>query len=200
MHAAHVACAERVAHGGAPRPRRVLEAAWQTLRRGGIIGSATVCLVALHPLKPELLCASVGDAGFLLLRAAAASGAASRDGGAAQYRVAFRSPQQLREFNAPYQLGNAPDSPPPPEVDRRFETPDDAALARAALEPGDVLVLATDGLFDNMDEEEIVATVERHEGDSAQALATALARRAQELSLDRDVATARQRWPRKPAP
>ena len=35
---------------------------------GTTIGSSTACLVALHPSKPELLAANVGDSGFILLR------------------------------------------------------------------------------------------------------------------------------------
>ena len=60
----------------------------------------------------EILAASVGDAGFLLLRPtnAAGEGAGREGAGRGGYHVAFRSPQQLRGFNAPYQLGRAPDS------------------------------------------------------------------------------------------
>ncbi len=91
-----------------------------------MLGSATICLVALHPSKPELIAANIGDSGFLLLRPAhtasprlgtlgvAAQGAAPSSpeaDGQARYSVAFRSPQQLRSFNAPFQLGLAPDSP-----------------------------------------------------------------------------------------
>ena len=62
---------------------------------------------------------------------------------------------------------------------------------------GDLLVLATDGLFDNVTEEEVLEVVEStaqsaaeegaRPGVDEQALATALARRALERSLDRDV-------------
>ena len=67
------------------------------------------------------------------------------------HQVAFRSPQQLRGFNAPFQLGRAHDSPDG-EADNRFETPHDAALVRVPIKAGDLVVLATDGLFDNMPE------------------------------------------------
>ena len=67
------------------------------------------------------------------------------------YHVAFRSPQQLRAFNAPFQLGRAPDMEAG-EPDGRFETPHDAALVRVPIKGGDLVVLATDGLFDNMPE------------------------------------------------
>ena len=54
MHAARAACEERAARGAELRPRKVLDAAWQMVQRWGVIGSATVCLVALHPKKPEV--------------------------------------------------------------------------------------------------------------------------------------------------
>ena len=142
------------------------------------MGKALGCLVALHPHKAELRAANVGDSGFLILRrnvnveddarllgtldamAAYAPGrgaAGSSDG--SEYHVAFRSPQQLRAFNAPYQLGRAPDAPDDtglddrPVPDDRFETPNDASKVRVPVKSGDVVVLATDGLFDNMPEQ-----------------------------------------------
>ena len=105
-----------------------------------------MCLLALHPTKPELLAASVGDSGFLVLRRESGvkrmgTLGAAREGGARSggYQVVFRSPQQLRGFNAPYQLGRAPDVAPG-EADDRFETPHDAALVRVPIKGGDLVV------------------------------------------------------------
>mmetsp|Transcript_18401 Transcript_18401/g.49829 ORF Transcript_18401/g.49829 Transcript_18401/m.49829 type:complete len:196 (-) Transcript_18401:114-701(-) len=105
---------------------------------------------------------------------------------ASGHYVAFRSPQQLRGFNAPYQLGRAPDSPED-SPDSRFETPQDADLVRVPVRDGDLVVLATDGLFDNMPEHEVLDVVEAGEGRDEAWLSAALAQRAQELSLDKDV-------------
>ena len=55
MHASAGECAERARSGAEQRPRKVLEAAWRATRRAGVLGSATICLVALHPSKPELI-------------------------------------------------------------------------------------------------------------------------------------------------
>ena len=88
--------------------------------------------------------------------------AASYDTSAGHGRhVAFRSPQQLRGFNAPYQLGRAPDVAPG-QADDRFETPHDAALVRVPIKGGDLVVLATDGLFDNMPESTILEIIDSH--------------------------------------
>mmetsp|Transcript_41000 Transcript_41000/g.94028 ORF Transcript_41000/g.94028 Transcript_41000/m.94028 type:complete len:269 (+) Transcript_41000:1-807(+) len=179
-------------------PGAVLDEAWAKIRRRKTIGSSTVCLVALHPFKAELIAANVGDSGFLLLRRQRGSGDAegaigtldaygaadSRKGGS--YYVAFRSPQQLRGFNAPYQLGRAPDSPED-SPDPRFETPQDADLVRVPVRSGDIVVLATDGLFDNMPENEVLRVVEECEGEDEERLSRRIALRAQELSLDRTI-------------
>jgi len=170
MHATRLAVKQRLKAGRELRPRKILDAAWQRLRRGAVVGSATVCLVALHPTKPELIGAAVGDSGFLLLRPsstrAATSPAGTTSGGRPPrahppYHVAFRSPQQLRGFNAPFQLGQAPDSPASDRApDPRFETPQDASLIRVTVEEGDLLVLATDGLFDNLHEQAVLEVVD----------------------------------------
>uniref|UniRef100_A0A6U8SVG2 Protein phosphatase n=1 Tax=Emiliania huxleyi TaxID=2903 RepID=A0A6U8SVG2_EMIHU len=68
----------------------------------------------------------------------------------------------------------------------------DASLVRVPVRPGDILVLATDGLFDNVDEEALLDTIEdliegSGTGASPQQLADAIAARAKELSLDKSV-------------
>ena len=40
-----------------------------------------------------------------------------------------------------------------------FETPENASVLRVPIMEGDLIVLATDGLFDNMDEEELLRLV-----------------------------------------
>ena len=101
-------------------PSKVLDEAWSMLRRQRVIGSSTACLVALDPFKAELMAANVGDSGFLLLRRHRAKEVGEMMGSldaypsdakrCGQFHVAFRSPQQLRGFNAPFQ---APTPPPP---------------------------------------------------------------------------------------
>ena len=60
----------------------------------------------------------------------------------------------------------------------------DASLVRVPVRPGDILVLATDGLFDNVDEEALLDLIEGSgTGASPQQLADAIAARAAGLSL-----------------
>jgi len=161
----------------------------------GTIGSATACLVALHPMKSELLAANVGDSGFIIIRRLGsnpsamgtldAMGAKTPEGSSGHH-VAFRSPQQLRAFNAPFQLGRAPDSLPG-EPDKRFETPHDAAYVRVPIQADDIIVLATDGLYDNLTEEEVLTVIAENEEATEEDLAHLLAERAREMSLRHDI-------------
>ena len=197
------------------KPHQVLYEAWHRVSATGTVGASTACLVSLHPIKQELLAANVGDSGFLLLRKFGGSGAdgallpgdagsgalgtldtygatpaggGRAGGGGLGHHVAFRSPQQLRAFNAPFQLGTAPDRPPDDDShDDRFETPHDAALVRVPVRQGDVVVLATDGLFDNMPEADVLQIVDEYADEREEVLARKLATRAQELSLDHTV-------------
>jgi protein phosphatase PTC7 len=87
---------------------------------------------------------------------------------------------QLRAFNTPFQLGHAPDSGD--AADPRFESPHDASIVRVPVRPGDVLVLATDGLFDNMSEDDLLDALEEAADDASPQVSTR-ASRAQDLAL-----------------
>lgn len=95
------------------------------------VGTCTAVLATLH--KQTLYVANLGDSGFLVVR---------------NGNVLARSTPMQRGFNFPYQIGSEGDDP---------------AMAEAfqvSVASGDVLVLATDGVYDNLYEREIVDTVE----------------------------------------
>ncbi|XP_027071684.1 probable protein phosphatase 2C 80 [Coffea arabica] len=84
-------------------------------------GSSTACIVTL---KEDFLHAvNIGDSGFLVIK---------------KGKVVFQSPAMQKRFNCPYQLGNERD------------TPDSAQEFKVDVEHDDVLVVGTDGLFDNL--------------------------------------------------
>lgn len=94
-------------------------------------GSSTACILTLVDGSVEAV--NVGDSGFVVVR-----------GGA----VVYRSPVEQRKFNFPYQLGT---------------TCDDLTAAESltvGVLPGDVIVMGTDGLFDNVTEEELEGLVD----------------------------------------
>jgi protein phosphatase PTC7 len=113
----------------APEPLRVLLLAHS---RTPVQGSSTACIVLLR--DSDLHVANLGDSGLALLR-----------GG----QLLFKSPPQQHQFNFPYQIG----------AYRGGDSPLDAQLYKAAVQAGDVLVVATDGLWDNVFPEEVTSIV-----------------------------------------
>lgn len=76
--------------------------------------------------------ANLGDSGFMVIRG---------------NKVAFRTREQTHAFNTPLQIGTGGD------------LPTDAEEGKVELEEGDVIVVGTDGLFDNLFDHEIVDLV-----------------------------------------
>lgn len=109
--------------------------------------------------------------------------------------VTYRSPQQLHYFNCPFQLGFAGADLVSDVVDDLsrihsqtrekplFETPENGVRLRVPVLEGDLILLATDGLFDNVDEDVLLEIV-RAEPDVAR-MTRKLVAKAYELSLDR---------------
>lgn len=100
-------------------------------------GSSTLVLATLSA-DGTLRTANVGDSGYVVLRASDSQ----------RFELQFKSKEQTHGFNFPYQLGSHGDKP------------DCAQTAQHALARDDVVVLGSDGLFDNMTAQEVVAVVE----------------------------------------
>ena len=159
-------------------PKEVLERAYRTTL--STVGSSTACVLVLED-DGTLRAANLGDSGFLVIRcgpareppfaafpASAGEGAGAQDAPpspptmaqqlaaaqaaqpAAQWEMVYRSNDMQKFFNCPDQLGpGCPDRP------ARAET---YALP---VQPGDIVITATDGLFDNLSENEICLLVRR---------------------------------------
>ncbi|CAN4104047.1 unnamed protein product [Withania somnifera] len=91
-------------------------------------GSCTACIVALT--DGGLYAVNLGDSRFMLVRNGCA---------------AFKSPAQQHGFNFPYQL----------DCNNAGDSPSSAMVFKITAEPGDVLIVGTDGLFDNLYDEDI---------------------------------------------
>lgn len=91
-----------------------------------------------------LYCANLGDSGFIVLR----------DGS-----IVHRSKEQVHGFNTPYQLA----CPPPGEVGL-CDSPESADLSQLSVMDGDVILLATDGVFDNLPEQMLLAELIKVQG------------------------------------
>ena len=112
-------------------------------------GSTTACIATIDQTHGLLRSANVGDSGFMIVR----GDPGNRD-------VCHRSPHQEHEFGRPFQLGHHANS----------DTPEDAMLTAFPLEPGDIVVMGSDGLWDNLSEIEILDVIESvFQGSSASA-------------------------------
>lgn len=110
-------------------PSRVLEKAYAHTKAKG---SSTACIVALTDQGIHAI--NLGDSGFLVVR----------DGS-----IVFKSPIQQHGFNFTYQL----------ECGRDQDLPSSGQIFTFPVVPGDTVVVGTDGLFDNLYNNEISAVV-----------------------------------------
>ncbi|XP_044495981.1 probable protein phosphatase 2C 55 [Mangifera indica] len=154
----HSAMAIQYEPKGEIDPARVLEKAHSSTKANG---SSTACIIALTSKGIDAI--NLGDSGFILVR----------DGS-----TIFQSPVQQHRFNFTYQLesGNTGDLPSSGQV---FAIP---------VAPGDVIVAGTDGLFDNLYNNEIAAVVfhTMHAGLGPQVTAQKIAALARQQAQDRN--------------
>lgn len=143
-----------------PTPMEVLAAGWKKTAEEGVIGSATASIVALDGFSRQVNIGSIGDCGVILLRNTQMDkvGTLLR-GGTLQgirpgWRVAARGMQQLKGFNLPYQLGYAGSN-----NEGNFQRPEEGESLVLPVQPGDILIVASDGLYDSLDETEILDIV-----------------------------------------
>ena len=145
-------------------PKRVLAEAFSNTMHEG---SSTACVLT-HD-DGVLRAANVGDSGFMVLR---------------EGKLLFKSPTQQHRFNFPFQLGN----------NKKSDRPECALEIQVPVKPGDIVVMGSDGLFDNMfdsDIEEIIQeeyhklVEENNKIDKYQDLAFRIAETAYYKSLDK---------------
>ncbi|KAK7843526.1 probable protein phosphatase 2C 80 isoform X1 [Quercus suber] len=115
---------------GSIDPARVLEKAHSSIKAKG---SSTACIIALTD-KQGLQAINLGDSGFIVVR----------DG-----CTVFRSPVQQHGFNFTYQL----------ESGRGGDLPSSGQVFTIPVAAGDVIIAGTDGLFDNLYNNEVTAVV-----------------------------------------
>ncbi|KAJ3098869.1 hypothetical protein HDU97_003682 [Phlyctochytrium planicorne] len=128
----------------------------------GLVGSTTAMLVLLR--DDELRIANLGDCGLMIIRS---------------NEIIFRSEEQQHSFNFPYQLGT--NSKDHPSTAQRYIV---------NIAEGDIVVMGSDGIFDNVFDEEILEIVKSvvKGGNPAysdpQLIADALLERARDVSED----------------
>lgn len=103
-----------------------------------VVGSSTACIVGME--GSNLISANLGDSGFMIVRLSPDS---------KRVELLFKSEEQQHSFNFPFQLGA-----------QSRDRPDDAELLSFPVQHGDLVILGTDGLFDNVDEKRICKVIE----------------------------------------
>lgn len=111
---------------GETDPKKAITEAYAQLSE---IGSATFCMGKLDS-DGIFRVANIGDSGFMVIR----------DG-----QILIESAEHQHQFNYPYQLGIGEDGRPHGE-----DRPEDAQVYRMELQKGDIIVMGSDGLFDNL--------------------------------------------------
>lgn len=136
-----------------------------------ISGSSTACVLIFNRENSMVYTANIGDSGFIVVRAG---------------QVVHRSEEQQHYFNTPFQL-----SLPPPGLDNVLsDRPESADTLNFPVERGDVILVATDGVFDNVPLKLLVDTINEVEGEvdpvRLQMCANTIALMARSLSFDSD--------------
>ena len=96
-------------------------------------GACTAVVTVLNTPARLLRVASLGDSGLRVYRAG---------------RLMYATPQQQHYFDCPYQMSD------PGQTDRS-DSPADALTADVAVSPGDIVLMGSDGVFDNVSDEEL---------------------------------------------
>eukprot|EP00884_Botryococcus_braunii_P010661 jgi/Botrbrau1/19597/Bobra.0035s0075.1 len=99
-------------------------------------GSATACILVLDQTTETLTAANLGDSGFLLVR---------------KGKPLVRSEALQHFFDCPLQLGAYP------EFTNATDSVDDAAVYQLKVQPGDIVIAGSDGLWDNCYEDDIMS-------------------------------------------
>jgi len=110
-------------------PAEILRQAYH--RTQHVPGSSTACIMVAE--GGQLNCVNIGDSGFMLIR---------------DRKIAFRTKEQSHSFNYPFQLGTASEN-----------SPEDAVGIQLDAQEGDIVVMGSDGLFDNLFDGEILDIV-----------------------------------------
>lgn len=203
-------------------PAQVLSQAYERVKKDNIVGSTTACVALFDNVRHQLHFSNLGDSGIIVLRHidSDVAGALKRNRDTprsertSDLRVAFVSQQQLKSFNHPYQLGWTGR-----ELDQgesqSFKSASESCTTSVHVRRGDIIIMATDGLFDNVEVDDIASLAlawEQENGfirsgdivarekrwamgnsltelsaDTIESLAMRLCRKARENSLKRDV-------------
>jgi serine/threonine protein phosphatase PrpC len=114
--------------------KRSYENSLRVAKTHNILGSTTACIAVLR--HDELRVANIGDCGISIIR---------------NNHYVFRSEEQQHAFNFPYQLGI-----------RSRDEPAHAQSFAVKVKKGDIIIMGSDGLYDNLFDKDILNLVRKH--------------------------------------
>jgi len=121
-------------------------------------GSSTCCICVLDGV--HLNAANLGDSGFMVLRG---------------LEIVYRTKEQQHSFNFPYQIGTG-----------SADKPQHSQRITIEVQPGDLIIVGTDGLWDNLFDDDILEVVANAPNDPA-TIAQLIARQAHIVANDKDI-------------
>jgi protein phosphatase PTC7 len=130
-------------------PKRIFVEAANNTRA---MGSSTFCMCVLDMEKNYLHTVNLGDSGYMIVRDnkttdhqnPALSKMLEADN---TLQLVYKSEEQQHQFNFPFQCGTNGDNP------------EEAITKTHEFKEGDIVVLATDGLWDNLFEQQIISII-----------------------------------------
>lgn len=123
-------------------------------------GSSTCCVLVLD--GSHLHAANLGDSGFMVLRG---------------MEIVYRTKEQQHSFNFPYQIGTG-----------SADKPQHSQRITVEVQPGDLIIVGTDGLWDNLFDEDILEVVANAGSNNDPAtIAQHIARQAHIVANDKDI-------------
>ncbi|UJR24670.1 hypothetical protein I4U23_006043 [Adineta vaga] len=134
---------------GSSSMRGLVHRAIRCVEKRSIFGSATLCLLSIDKRCSYLRSLNIGDSGFMLIR---------------QNKLIIRSNPQYHRGSSPFQLSSFPTTQIFSSNTTRLyhDKPSDGEYIEHNLEIGDLLLIASDGLFDNLYEDFIVQIINNH--------------------------------------
>ena len=145
-------------------PAQIMDQAYERVKAQNVIGATTACIGLFDGLRHQFHFSNLGDSGLIVLRHIDSDVAGTlkrerlipRSERTSDMQVAFVSQQQLRSFNHPYQLGWTGDEESNQEAES-FKNARESCTSSVHLRRGDIVIMATDGLFDNVEFDDITA-------------------------------------------
>jgi len=143
---------------GITNPTQIMQHAWKFAVK--MEGTSTALVVYVNGTNLEA--SNLGDSQFILVR---------------KDSTLMQSEEMQVEFNMPHQIGTGSDMVPDSHA-KTYSIP---------LEEGDIVVVGSDGLFDNMSAFQITSLIKKEK--SSAEIASAIAQKAFEISTNTRVST-----------